>query len=177
MTWRDLRAIAILPGTVLILFPALILWSTRDTFLGAASSGLSGLSVAGAFLFGLAGLTLFIWTVMLFRRQGEGTLAPWDPPKAFVAAGPYRHVRNPMITGVLFMMIAEALFFNSLGIALWAALFFALNTVYFIVSEERGLEKRFGDSYLRYKRDVPRWLPRLTPWRDSETKESEEEPS
>ncbi len=179
MTTRDFRAIAILPGTALIVIPLIILWLTRGTLLGAAPVTFSSFFFMLALIFAAFGLFLFVWTVGLFRRKGEGTLAPWDPPKEFVALGPYRHARNPMITGVLFIMIAEAVYFNSLGLALWAALFFAINTVYLVVSEERGLEKRFGETYLRYKENVPRWLPRPTPWQGRSSTEVTkiEEPS
>jgi len=163
----------------LILIPLLILWLTRGTLLGAAPVSFSSFFFMIALVFAAFGLLLFVWTVRLFRRQGEGTLAPWDPPKEFVALGPYRHARNPMLTGVLFIMIAEAVLFNSLGLALWAALFFAINTVYLAVSEERGLAKRFGETYGRYKENVPRWVPRLTPWQDAPSPETTrlEEPS
>jgi protein-S-isoprenylcysteine O-methyltransferase Ste14 len=49
-------------------------------------------------------------------------------------------------------------------LGLIAFLFFAINHVYFILSEEPGLEKRFGQEYLEYKKNVPRWIPRLKPW-------------
>jgi protein-S-isoprenylcysteine O-methyltransferase Ste14 len=52
-------------------------------------------AIGAAFLAG--GLWLFVTTVALFWTRGRGTLAPWDPPRVFVADGPYRHVRNPMI--------------------------------------------------------------------------------
>ena len=105
-----------------------------------------------------------MWTVRLFVRQGEGTPAPWDPPQKLVVAGPYRHVRNPMITSVLLMLGGEALVFQSSAIAAWLIVFFVVNGVYFPMSEEKGLEARFGDDYRRYKQNVPRWLPRPTPW-------------
>jgi protein-S-isoprenylcysteine O-methyltransferase Ste14 len=50
------------------------------------------------------------------------------------------------------------------GILAWFLLAFGVNHVYFITSEEPGLYKRFGDEYLEYKKNVPRWIPRLTPW-------------
>ena len=94
-------------------------------------------------------------------RIGRGTLAPWDPTRQLVAAGPYRHVRNPMISAVLAVLIGEALVFASASLGLYAAIFFAINWLYFVLHEEPGLERRFGESYRRYKRAVPRWLPRF----------------
>jgi protein-S-isoprenylcysteine O-methyltransferase Ste14 len=82
----------------------------------------------------------------------------------FVVAGPYRHMRNPMIAGVLLVLLAEAAAFRSWPLLGWAAVFLALNTAYFILSEEPGLERRFGDAYRRYKAAVPRWTPRRRPY-------------
>ncbi len=107
-----------------------------------------------------AGVALWAWTVWLFARIGRGTLAPWDPTRRLVAAGPYRHVRNPMISAVLAVLIGEALVFASASLGLYAAIFFAINWLYFVLHEEPGLERRFGESYREYKRAVPRWLPR-----------------
>ncbi len=97
-------------------------------------------------------------------QVGNGTPAPWDPPKKLVIRGPYRHVRNPMITGALLILLAEALLFQSWPLSVWMAVFFIGNTVYFRFIEEKGLEKRFGDDYRKYKARVPRWVPRLQPW-------------
>jgi protein-S-isoprenylcysteine O-methyltransferase Ste14 len=101
----------------------------------------------------------------LFARVGQGTLAPWEPTRRLVAVGPYAHVRNPMIVGVMSIIAGEATLLGSLRIGLWGVAFFAINHVYFVLSEEPGLEKRFGADYLEYKRSVPRWIPRLWPWR------------
>ena len=111
-----------------------------------------------------AGLGLAVWTVKLFVNFGDGTPAPWDPPKKLVIRGPYRHVRNPMITGAVLMLLAEAMLFQSWPISLWMVIFFMGNAIYFPLVEEKGLEKRFGDSYRKYKAHVPRWIPRLRPW-------------
>src|SRR5262249_3416075 len=92
------------------------------------------------------------------------TLAPWDPTRKLVAVGPYRYVRNPMISGVFIMLLALALIWGSGVVGVWALLFFAVNHTYFILSEEPGLERRFGDSFRRYKANVARWIPRSKPW-------------
>jgi len=78
--------------------------------------------------------------------------------------GPYRYVRNPMISGVALMLAGEALFWGSRALGLWAASFLAINHLYFVLSEEPELEYRFGPAYRVYKANVPRWIPRLRPW-------------
>jgi protein-S-isoprenylcysteine O-methyltransferase Ste14 len=78
--------------------------------------------------------------------------------------GPYRHVRNPMISAVLAVLAGEAALFGSLPLLIWCAAFFALNQIFFLFYEEPGLARRFGDEYRAYRQNVPRWLPRRAPW-------------
>jgi protein-S-isoprenylcysteine O-methyltransferase Ste14 len=66
-----------------------------------------------------------------------------------------------MISGVFFLLIAEVLFFRSLSLLIWSTLFIAINAVYMPLVEEPGMEERFGEQYREYKRQVPRWLPKL----------------
>jgi protein-S-isoprenylcysteine O-methyltransferase Ste14 len=115
------------------------------------------------------GLLLFGWCVLLFARVGQGTLAPWDPTRKLVAVGPYRHVRNPMISGVALVLAALSLLSGSWLVAAWTCTFFCINHVYFLFSEEPGLQSRFGGGYHLYKGHVPRWLPRLSPWTGNDT--------
>jgi protein-S-isoprenylcysteine O-methyltransferase Ste14 len=165
MISRLVRAILILPGTVLVAVPALLLWLTRGSALGGRPAGIDDpRSWIGVLLFG-TGLAFAIWTCRLFMTVGQGTPAPWDPPRKLVVRGPYRHVRNPMITSVLLMLAGEAVFFGSWALAGWLSVFFLANAVYFPLSEEKALASRFGDQYRVYKANVPRWIPRLRPWR------------
>jgi protein-S-isoprenylcysteine O-methyltransferase Ste14 len=122
--------------------------------------------VAGAGVM-LIGLLIMGHTITSFIRIGRGTLAPWSPTRKLVVEGLYAHVRNPMILGVLIVLLGEALAAASWRILAWALVFFLINTLYFVVSEEPGLERRFGEEYRRYKMNVPRWMPRLRPWRPS----------
>ena len=163
MTLRHILSILMLPVVVVIVVPALLLrgLAAYDTRWGGGQP--QGLPLPGI-LFFAAGFALFAWCVGLFVRVGQGTLAPWDPTQKLVAAGPYRHIRNPMISGVLMMLIGQALYFGSPRVGLWAGIFFLINHAYFILSEEPGLEKRFGESYRVYKANVPRWVPRVKPW-------------
>lgn len=162
--WRQARAIALLPGTVSVLVPTVILIGTGSN----VGWGLGGIVSALPVLLGLAliaaGFMLWLWTVRLFARVGRGTLAPWDPTRSLVVEGPYRHLRNPMIAAVLAVLAGEAVLFGSSPLLIWFGAFFAVNHVFFWLYEEPGLERRFGEDYRAYKRNVPRWLPRRTPW-------------
>jgi protein-S-isoprenylcysteine O-methyltransferase Ste14 len=155
--WRHALAIVLLPGTVTVAVPALLL-ATNDWELDPVRLALA-VPLAGG------GFALWLWTVLLFARVGRGTLAPWDPTERLVVQGPYAHARNPMITGVLAILIAEALAFGSLALLAWAGVFAAVNHVFFLVYEEPAVERRFGREYRRYKQNVPRWIPRRAPWR------------
>ena len=162
---RHLVSIALLPFMVAIVIPRWLLQAywTSDSHWGVAVA--PTMRVVGWGIFTL-GLLLFGWCVWLFGRVGKGTLAPWDPTRRLVAIGPYRHVRNPMITSVATMLVGEAVANGSRVLAIWCALFIALNHVYFLVVEEPGLVRRFGDDYVRYRGHVPRWIPRWSPYLD-----------
>ena len=167
MTWQHLKAIVLLPFMVVIVIPTIILHFTGlDGIALRQPAPWNMLMVVSAGVLLGVGLTLFAATVWFFGKVGRGTLAPWNPPQHLVIVGPYRHVRNPMISGVLFILLAEALFFGSLAILALFSFGFGLNAVYIPLVEEPGLEKRFGEEYIRYKEHVPRWIPRLTPWRN-----------
>lgn len=78
--------------------------------------------------------------------------------------GPYRYVRNPMISGVLLVLFGEALILLSRAHLMWALTFLAINAVYIPLLEEPLLASRFGSAYDEYRRNVPRLFPRLRPW-------------
>jgi protein-S-isoprenylcysteine O-methyltransferase Ste14 len=158
---RHLVAILVLPVVMTVVVPNWLL--TRFDLVDTRWTGITALVLVmralGAAML-LAGIALFTWCVSLFARVGRGTLAPWDPTQRLVAVGPYRHVRNPMISGVTFVLAGEALLTGSRVIALWLVLFVAFNYVYFVLVEEPGLARRFGEPYREYKARVPRWIPR-----------------
>jgi Putative protein-S-isoprenylcysteine methyltransferase len=156
---RWLKTIIILPFNALVVIPALALWASGfEPRLNSAPLAALGCAL------GIFGLLLAAWTMRLFATVGKGTAAPWDPPQKLVVRGPYCHVRNPMIASVLMMLMAEYLILGALAILAWLALFFAANMIYFPFFEERDLAKRFGADYAEYRRNVPRWIPRLGKW-------------
>ena len=153
----------LVPILVCLGLPFLILYLGRART-GAAIVPSPALALPGGILVAL-GLVFALVSFRLIMRIGEGTIMPWDPTKKLVVAGLYRFVRNPMILSVLIILLGEAILFGSDDIYVLAAVFFIVNTLYFRFSEEPGLERRFGEEYLEYKRNVPRWLPRVSPWR------------
>jgi protein-S-isoprenylcysteine O-methyltransferase Ste14 len=162
MLLRHLLSIALLPFLVVVVVP----WALLRDFPDASPTDPWVLRLrvfVGAAVF-VWGFVFFAWCVSLFARVGRGTLAPWDPTRHLVVAGPYRFVRNPMISGVALMLFGEAAFWGSVAVGLWTASFLAINHLYFVLSEEPGLERRFGQEYRAYKAEVPRWIPRLRPW-------------
>ena len=169
MTWQQVKAVILLPFTVLIVIPAVILY-----FPGVGGMALrrpapwNVLMLIGAAVLVSIGLTLFVATMMLFGKTGKGTLAPWNPPQRLVMAGPYRHVRNPMISGVLFILSAEAPFFGSLPIlGYFAAVFLRPIRSTSHWSKSPVWKSGLARSTLGIRQHVPRWIPRLTPWRDT----------
>jgi protein-S-isoprenylcysteine O-methyltransferase Ste14 len=120
--------------------------------------------VALGALFLMIGLFLFVSSLRHFAARGRGTLAPWDPPRNLVVTGPYRFVRNQMISGVIFILFSEASFLQSRAVLAWATTFLIINIVYIPLLEEPALAVRFGDSYEEYRQHVRRFIPRLRPW-------------
>ena len=164
---RDLVVgIILLPGSILVLVPGLVLWLTGD-WLNVPSPGLTLPIACTAAIIGSIGLGLSIWSARLFGTVGEGTPAPWAPPRKFVLRGPYRHVRNPMLAGVMFMLAAECLAFQSWYLFAWLIVFFLVATIYIAKVEEPELEQRFGEDFHTYRKNVRRWIPRWQPWHPS----------
>lgn len=157
--WRQAAAVLLLPVSATIVVPILVLLWTGE-------AGLWSGTAVGVVLVAV-GLVLVVWTIRLFSTVGRGTLAPWDPTSRLVVRGPFLHVRNPMISGVAFILAGEAVGLRSKALFLWFAAFVAVNAVYLPLVEEPGLQRRFGEDYEAYRANVPRWLPRLRGWKPS----------
>jgi protein-S-isoprenylcysteine O-methyltransferase Ste14 len=162
---RRLLSSLIVPCIVLIGVPIVILVLTDPTDRGwAEDPPLSIIVSFSGLLLVVVGLILFVAMVRLFSQYGKGSIMPWDPTQRLIVRGVYRHVRNPMHTGVFLVLFGEGLLLRSTPLLVLVAAVVVLHLFYIPLSEERGLERRFGEAYREYKRNVPRWIPRLTPW-------------
>ena len=158
--WRHLKAVVLLPVMVTVVIPAILLLFTES--LQVYPIAMTSVVIGSFFI--VAGFLLLYRSTLLFAIMGQGTLAPWDPPSHFVVAGCYQYVRNPMILGVLIMLLGEAIASGSVLLGTWFILFWIGNHIYFIRTEEPDLVQRFGEEYNLYMEHVPRWIPRLKPW-------------
>ena len=145
----------VLPVLVLIVIPLLIV---KEIAIKSTPAFIAGIILV------IIGLSAMAVTISGFIRIGRGTLAPWSPTKKLVFNGMYAYVRNPMIMGVLITLLGESLSILSRPILIFAAIFFIVNQVWFLFYEEPDLEKKFGDEYRNYKKNVPRWIPRMKPY-------------
>jgi protein-S-isoprenylcysteine O-methyltransferase Ste14 len=124
--------------------------------------------VTGA-VFVVAGTLLVIAAFTQFVLEGRGTPAPVAPTQELVIGGLYRWVRNPMYLGVSTAIAGQAVMFGSVGVGVWLAVFVLATTTFTLVYEEPTLRRTYGASYDAYAAAVPRWRPRLTPWRPEES--------
>jgi protein-S-isoprenylcysteine O-methyltransferase Ste14 len=142
----------LMPGTVILLIPYFILHH-HD---GMNWPAVSGLPVLGA-VTGLAALVCLLHCIWSFGMHGKGTLAPIDPPKALVVQGLYGYTRNPMYLAVTVVLLAEALFFQTVSLLVYAACVFLAFHLFVVFYEEPHLRMQFGNSYTEYCNRIPRW--------------------
>jgi len=119
-----------------------------------------GAEIPGIVLLLIGGI-IALACILIFVARGRGTPAPFDPPREFVAAGPYRYARNPMYIGGLCLLAGLGLYERSISILLMTLALFALVHLFVVFYEEPTLRKKFGSSYEDYYREVRRWIPRL----------------
>lgn len=160
---RSALAILLLPGMVAGLFPYLIVrgsWRLPLPLGPARWLGLVPLAV---------GLTILGLTISDFATRGNGTLAPWDPPRRLVHQRLYAWVRNPMYLGVLTAILGEAVLWTAGGLCLYLGVVATAFHIRVIAYEEPTLRRQFGAAFTDYLARVPRWLPRPPGNRPQET--------
>jgi protein-S-isoprenylcysteine O-methyltransferase Ste14 len=163
--WRHLLSALLAPVMMTVFIPWAIAAATGVQAPDLSTARGLTLVTAGGLLIA-AGLAMLVWTVVLFDRVGEGTLAIGSPVK-LVVRGPYRHVRNPMMTSVFGIQLGTAIAFASPWLFGWFAFFFICVLIAIRTVEEPHLRRRFGADYDEYRRHVPRWIPRPTAWEPS----------
>jgi protein-S-isoprenylcysteine O-methyltransferase Ste14 len=113
----------------------------------------------------VAGVPGLVDSFARFALEGLGTPAPIAPAQKLVVTGLYRHVRNPIYIAVVAVILGQALLFGDRRLLWYGALLWLFFHVFVVIYEEPTLKQTFGAEYETFRSHVPRWIPRLTPWR------------
>ena len=134
-------------------------WQLQPPFLGLElTRGLGAIMI-------LAGVPGLVDAFGRFALQGLGTPAPIAPPRNLVVTGLYRYVRNPIFVAVVAIILGQAMLMGDWRLVVYGALLWLFFHVWVVAIEEPTLEQTFGTEYEAFRAAVPRWIPRVTPWR------------
>ncbi|UCH21790.1 MAG: isoprenylcysteine carboxylmethyltransferase family protein [Deltaproteobacteria bacterium] len=159
---------------IAVLLPVFFIWIPQKILSSSSSLYLFDI---GVFRFLgwvpiVLGVVIYFWCSHSFVFFGKGTPIPFTPTKKLVVKGLYGFVRNPMYIGGLFVLLGEALLFESKALFIYAGVIFGAFNFFILFFEEPYLGDRFGESYERYCKSVGRWIPRLTAYRENDSESS-----
>ncbi len=150
--------LVVAPGTLAVYVP----WYLTEWRFGPALFPIARV-LGGALI--VAGSAVLLDSFARFAWQGLGTPAPVMPPKRLVVTGFFRYVRNPIYVAVTALIAGQGLLFGSVKLLAYGAIVWAGFFLFVVAVEEPALGEQFADEYTRYRANVRRWLPRITPWR------------
>ena len=163
------KAIAVLGSALFFVIAPLVLagfipwwvthWEFRPAFFGVDLT-----RILGGILI-IVGVPGVVDSFARFALEGLGTPAPIAPPQKLVVTGLYRYVRNPIYIAVAAVIFGQALLFGDWRLLWYGALLWLSFHVWVVMIEEPTLKQTFGTQYASFRTHVPRWIPRLTPWR------------
>jgi protein-S-isoprenylcysteine O-methyltransferase Ste14 len=147
------------PGT----FAAFMPWWMTRWQVHASFPGFTIVRAIGALLI-VAGMIGLLDAFARFALQGIGTPAPIYPTRRLVVTGSYRYVRNPMYIALVSLVLGQALFLGDIHVLIYGLCFWLLTHLFVLLYEEPTLRRSFPEDYAAFTANVPRWIPRLTPW-------------
>jgi protein-S-isoprenylcysteine O-methyltransferase Ste14 len=146
---------ALFIGLLLLFLPGRILSST-----GVIQPAAIGAWQLAGMLLGVSGAALAVTCILTFVFVGRGTPAPFDPPRRLVVHGPYRLIRNPMYAGAGLALAGAALYYQSMSLLAYAAVFLVITHLFVVLYEEPTLRRTFARDYEEYCQRVGRWWPK-----------------
>jgi protein-S-isoprenylcysteine O-methyltransferase Ste14 len=151
---------AVAPSSVAGLVPWWITrWEFRPPFFDLDATRAVGILLI------VAGLPGLVDSFARFALQGLGTPAPIAPTQNLVVTGLYRYVRNPIYVALVAVILGQAVLFGDQRLLGYGVLVWLAFHAFVVGYEEPALVRRFGTEYEDFRANVPRWIPRLTPWR------------
>ena len=161
--WVRKTAIVVFPliFLTLIFSPGYFLGPQVDALLSIQRIAPSPINYYVGGLIFLAGLFLYLWTIVLFALIGEGTQTPTVPTRRLITSGPFAYSRNPMVSGVILLITGLGLLGNSIGFIAVGLIIPFTYLIFIKLVEEKELEAQFGQEYLEYKTRVPFIIPKF----------------
>lgn len=99
---------------------------------------------------------------VIYFLKNKGTPVPLNPPPKLISDGPYAYSRNPMVTGLFFILFGVGFLCNSVTLTfIITPLFILLNLIELKNIEEPELEKRLGEEYIEYRKKTPMFIPKI----------------
>ena len=128
--------------------------------------GFPPIRALGALLIVL-GIPVLLDSFARFALQGVGTPAPVFPTRYLVVKGFYRYVRNPIYLAVVSVILGQGMILGNVNILAYGVVAWLGTHLFVVAYEEPTLRKSFGAQYDAFCANVPRWVPRLSPWNAS----------
>lgn len=163
------RILAILGSAIfLVIAPGIVggyvPWRISRWHVGAPLLGTSLSRLVGVLLI-IAGIPVLLDSFARFALQGLGTPAPIFPTRHLVVSGFFQNVRNPMYVAVVPQILSQGLFFGNIRLLEYGAAACLGFYLFVLIYEQPVLRKSYGREYEDFCANVPRWIPRLRPWR------------
>ena len=148
------------PGTVIGLIP----WWISKWKVQPVPPGFLLIQLLGILLL-VTGILILLEAFARFALQGIGTPAPVLPTRHLVVTGFYRYVRNPMYVALVLAVLGQSMIQRNLNLVLYGGFVWLISHLFVVAYEEPTLRRKFGDEYDEFCANVPRWIPRLRPWK------------
>src|SRR4249919_3025334 len=133
-------------------------WEFRPAFFGVDLT-----RILGGILI-IVGVPGLVDSFARFALEGLGTPAPIAPTQKLVVTGLYRYVRNPIYIAVVAVILGQAILFGDWRLMTYGGLMWLAFHAFVLTYEEPVLAQQFGVQYEDFRANVPRWIPRLSPW-------------
>ena len=150
---------AVLLGLIFVVLPLLLI--SLNNYFGLPIYTNTCFKITGL-VFIINGLSVVIYSTVLHIQTGRKTPLPvFEQPKQFIVHGLYKYCRNPMYLSEIILFLGLFLLLGHILLLLYPMVAFLIIHMFVVHVEEPELHRIFGQEYLRYTTDVPRWIPRL----------------
>lgn len=124
-------------------------------------------SLCGGFVVVVLGEAIRFWGVSIAGSETRTTGTVGGT--YLITTGPFAYVRNPLYVGNMLLYAGVGIMSMALfpWLLLLAVLWFVIQYTLIVLQEEEYLAGHFGEAYAEYRRNVHRFLPRLTSYRDA----------